>query len=288
MIMKHLHSIGILLFVAGVIGTSTSASAQSESPEQVIHRFFQAMADIDTTYLNHIMLDDASLSSSYRTPQGSAMGSITKTEFIQSIASAPVGKLNEQIANMTVQRDDGLATVWMDYSFYLGDTHSHCGVNTFTLMSLDDEWYISAISDSRRKSDCKIHDIRILLDSLLTQWHAAAARADSTSFFDMMTTDAIYVGTDQSEVWPKRRFLEFAAPYFQRGKAWAFTTISRNIYTHDYTTMAWFDEMLDTWMGPCRGSGVLVHQDGVWKIQHYVLSVTVPNEDIQKFIDIGN
>lgn len=27
----------------------------------------------------------------------------------------------------------------------------------------------------------------------------------------------------------------------------------------------------------CRGSGVVVKQNNEWKIQHYVLSITVPN-----------
>jgi hypothetical protein len=37
---------------------------------------------------------------------------------------------------------------------------------------------------------------------------------------------------------------------------------------------AWFDELLNTQMKICRGSGVLVKIDGKWKIKHYVLSMT--------------
>lgn len=41
---------------------------------------------------------------------------------------------------------------------------------------------------------------------------------------------------------------------------------------------AWFDEELDTPnLGPCRGTGVLVKKDGVWKIAHYSLTVPIPN-----------
>ena len=38
-------------------------------------------------------------------------------------------------------------------------------------------------------------------------------------------------------------------------------------------------------MGTCRGSGVLEKTNDSWKIKHYVLSVTIPNDDIQKVID---
>ena len=44
--------------------------------------------------------------------------------------------------------------------------------------------------------------------------------------------------------------------------------------------VAWFDEDLDAAnLGPARGSGVLVRgDDGVWRIAHYNLAITVPNE----------
>ncbi len=33
-------------------------------------------------------------------------------------------------------------------------------------------------------------------------------------------------------------------------------------------------------MGVCRGSGVVKKIDDTWKIQHYVLSIAVPNENV--------
>jgi hypothetical protein len=47
----------------------------------------------------------------------------------------------------------------------------------------------------------------------------------------------------------------------------------------------WFDELIATWMGTCRGSGVLEKRGDSWKIKQYVLSVAIPNEDIQAVID---
>jgi len=48
----------------------------------------------------------------------------------------------------------------------------------------------------------------------------------------------------------------------------------------------WFDELLDTWMGTCRGSGVLENNQGIWKIKHYVLSIEIPNADVQSVISV--
>jgi hypothetical protein len=38
---------------------------------------------------------------------------------------------------------------------------------------------------------------------------------------------------------------------------------------------------LSTQMKICRGSGVLVKIGNDWKIKHYVLSMTVPNENVR-------
>lgn len=70
----------------------------------------------------------------------------------------------------------------------------------------------------------------------------------------------------------------FAKPYFDKGKAWSFTALERHIYLSKDQKTAWFDELLSTQMKICRGSGVLIKVGKIYKIQHYVLSMTIPNE----------
>ena len=121
---------------------------------------------------------------------------------------------------------------------------------------------------------------KIDIDNQITAWHQAASEANFKTYTDLMTEDAIFIGTDPTENWQGEEFLEFAKPYFDRGKAWSFEALERNIFFGDDQKMAWFDELLDTQMGICRGSGVLVIVDGQWKIKHYVLSITIPNENV--------
>ena len=45
-------------------------------------------------------------------------------------------------------------------------------------------------------------------------------------------------------------------------------------------TKSWFDELLDTQMEICRGSGVLQKVGNQWKVKHYVLSIAIPNNDV--------
>ena len=121
---------------------------------------------------------------------------------------------------------------------------------------------------------------------VLNAWHKAAAEANYNLYFDAMTADAIFIGTDAKENWTKDAFQAYAKPYFEKGKAWSFTPLERNIYFNKDKTIAWFDELLDTQMKICRGSGVLVLQKGKWKIQHYVLSMTIPNDSSDQVIKI--
>lgn len=123
-------------------------------------------------------------------------------------------------------------------------------------------------------------------DKLLTDWHRAAATANFTDYFGALTDDAVFIGTDATEYWNKSQFEAYAKPYFDKGKAWSFTALKRNIYFSSDTNMAWFDELLDTQMKICRGSGVLVKTENGWKIKHYVLSMTIPNNNVDEVLKI--
>ena len=126
-------------------------------------------------------------------------------------------------------------------------------------------------------------EINLVVDN----WHQAAAEANFNSYFNAMTDDAIFIGTDATENWKKPAFIQFAKPYFDKGKAWSFTKLERNIYFSSDKKTAWFDELLNTQMKICRGSGVLVvDKNGNWKIKHYVLSMTIPNDNMDEVLKI--
>ncbi len=122
--------------------------------------------------------------------------------------------------------------------------------------------------------------------STLDAWHEAAAQANFETYFGLMTEDAVFLGTDATENWQNQEFKTFSKPYFDRGKAWSFSAVERNIYLDNTNEFAWFDELLDTQMKLCRGSGVLKKIDGQWKIAHYVLSIAVPNEHVGELIKL--
>ncbi len=124
------------------------------------------------------------------------------------------------------------------------------------------------------------------INTILDQWHKAAAEANYKNYMEVLTEDAIYIGTDASENWTKSQFEAFAKPYFDKGKAWSFKALERHVYFSNDGQTAWFDELLDTHMKICRGSGVLTKVNNSWKIKHYVLSMTIPNDNTNEVIKI--
>ena len=120
---------------------------------------------------------------------------------------------------------------------------------------------------------------RVAIAEMLDDWHRAAATADEERYFLHFTADAVFLGTDATERWNTTEFREFAHPFFERGRAWTFRAVRRDIVVAPNGRIAWFHEDLETEnLGPCRGSGVLLDESGTWKLAQYNLAITVPNE----------
>lgn len=122
------------------------------------------------------------------------------------------------------------------------------------------------------------------IDKMLNGFNVAAANSDFKTYFNYFADESTFIGTDATEIWNKKEFMVWAKPYFDKKKTWNFTSLKRNIYFDKNGKLAWFDELLDTQMKICRGSGVVGKINGIWKIKQYVLSMTVPNEIVNKVV----
>jgi hypothetical protein len=135
----------------------------------------------------------------------------------------------------------------------------------------------------QKKENC-IVNLNILMDS----WHQAAAVADEDVFFGFLDSNAVYLGTDPGERWLKHEFMDWGLKYFQRDTAWVFVPYNRIWSFSEDFQYAWFDELLETHMGICRGSGVLKMDQNKWKIQQYNLALTLPNDKMNGFRELQN
>ena len=123
-----------------------------------------------------------------------------------------------------------------------------------------------------------------LVSKTLDQFNKDAADANFEAYFSHFAADGVFMGTDATERWDKKEFEIWAKPFFDRKTTWNFKALKRNIYFSDDGQFAWFDELLDTQMKVCRGSGVLIKEHEEWKLKQYVLSMTVPNEKVDEVV----
>lgn len=131
------------------------------------------------------------------------------------------------------------------------------------------------------KSD-RVSELNVMVDA----WHLAASRADFNEYFEAMAPEFVFLGTAPGERWGKEEFAAFSKPYFDKRKAWDFKASNRNWSFSEKGDIAWFDEDLDTWMGGCRGSGIIKKKKGKWRFVYYNLTVLIENEAIDSFIQL--
>ncbi|MBI1226545.1 MAG: hypothetical protein GC192_15025 [Bacteroidetes bacterium] len=270
------------------------ASTQNNPDEQAavivtIQRMFDAMRAGDSTMLRTTFDKTARLQSAFTNKEGKpVLHDESIDEFAGAVGTPHEEVWDERIWSYDVRIDGRLATVWTDYTFFLDDKMLHCGVNAFHLFKGENGWKITQITDTRRKDGCQTDpDVDLAaINKLMDDWHHAAAVADEDTFFGSMTADGIYLGTDASERWLRDEMKEWSKKYFERETAWAFTPHDRHVYFSENGQTAWFEELLDTWMGPCRGSGVLVKTPDGWKIKHYDLAVAVANDIVNDYIKL--
>lgn len=136
---------------------SVETFAQSEAEVQkTIETFFEGFHKQDSTLLNQVVYKDVKLQTIATNREGKT---ILHTEdydkFITSILSIPENqKFEEKLLSFDIKIDGNMANAWTPYEFWFNDQFSHCGVNSFQLIKVDNVWKIFFLVDTRRK-DCE-------------------------------------------------------------------------------------------------------------------------------------
>lgn len=141
-----------------IVLNSFSQNGFSETDaKQIIDTFFEGFHKGDTLLMSSVLVKDTSSKTAYTDQKGNKIirdGDIQN--LLEGVANRPADqKWQERILDYSVHIDGNLAQVWTPYEFWFNDTFSHCGANSFTLVSTDDGWKIIGIIDSRRKEDCR-------------------------------------------------------------------------------------------------------------------------------------
>lgn len=152
---NHLLLIFCLLSIASF--SQDNESIEQERVSATVHTFFRAMKEQDTSSLRRITRNDAVLATVFQSKDGgNQLHHESISNFIDALGSKPSDQVwDERISNLHVQCNESIATVWMDYQFYLNDTFLHCGVNVFQLYNDGENWIVFGLSDIRKKANCE-------------------------------------------------------------------------------------------------------------------------------------
>ncbi len=126
------------------------------------------------------------------------------------------------------------------------------------------------------------------IGKVLDDFHDAAAHGDKHRYLGHLSEDAVFMGTDEWERWPKNPdFSDYVDSRFENGRGWNYKSVDREIRVSESADVAWFDEVVfSETNGRFRGTGVLTMQTGRWKISHYAMSFLIPNEDWNEVIEL--
>jgi len=159
---------------------------------KVVTDKFAAMKQRNSNLVTSLFAEQCRLMS---TEANGSISVVSVDEFATSVGQATRGALDERVTNMEIRIDDHLATAWVEYDFFYEGKFNHCGVDAFQLHKSASGWKIMQISDTK-KANCVAGGKASAINSTLDQWHAAAGKADVNGYFNLIGTDAVYLGTD--------------------------------------------------------------------------------------------
>jgi hypothetical protein len=148
--------------------TTSSASAGLSSPAaqpaplgarerevvDVVQRLFDAMRAGDSAAARVLFEPGTQLQTVANRQGVLTVSADSLGMFMRAIGTPHVQVYDERIANERVLIDGPYAVAWVDYTFYLGDQKSHCGVDAFQLVRRPAGWRIFGLTDTRRRENC--------------------------------------------------------------------------------------------------------------------------------------
>jgi hypothetical protein len=144
--------VALLLSVAPLPPTPLPTPA--DSVLAVVKQLFDGMRAGDSSVVRRVFHPNATLMTSITRNGMGVIQRSTVDDFAKSVGTPHPAVYDERLFNPKVEIDGGLASVWVEYSFWLGTTFSHCGIDAFQLARLGSEWKIIAIADTRRTDGC--------------------------------------------------------------------------------------------------------------------------------------
>ena len=141
----------ISLFLIAVL-VSFSSRGFAQTPEVPVKALFDAMRSHNGGQLTAQFARGALLQ------RAEANGEIKQNNIARfaEFVSQTDKYLDEKLLAISVHQSGNLAAVWTPYAFYLDGQLSHCGVNSFQLVKIEESWKIQYLIDNSHGGDCEL------------------------------------------------------------------------------------------------------------------------------------
>ena len=154
--MQNKFSTFLFLLLLITVGSAVHAQTATDSIKAVINKMFTGMKESDTMLVKACFTEGAILQTFAKNKQGETIITTeTVSDFAKIIATIPKGAADEQIVFKDLKIDGPMAAVWTPFKLYFNGKFYSCGVNSFQLVRINDEWKIQYILDTRRKNNCE-------------------------------------------------------------------------------------------------------------------------------------
>ena len=133
---------------------SSFSFAQNTSEKEIvkpIENLFSAMKSADSLGVKNAFSGSAMMQTFGKNQE---IRTDKVEDFAKQVGASQAGDLDERFTISKILVDGNMASVWVPYQFYYKGNFSHCGVNSFQLAKINNEWKIQYIIDTRRKDNC--------------------------------------------------------------------------------------------------------------------------------------
>jgi len=156
----------LLLLAMGVIVVACQTPAPpappdpvEQNPEEaavvaVVEQFFDTLVTGDRAVAEAILLPEGLFHAMRQSSDGWALGQRTHGAHLGALGAGPDALL-ERMWAPTVLVHERIAVVWTPYDFHINGEFSHCGVDAFTLVKIDDAWKIAGVAYTTEPNDCE-------------------------------------------------------------------------------------------------------------------------------------
>lgn len=146
----------LLILILTFACTTAFAQSDEAAVKQTVNQLFEGMKKSDTALIRAAFSSRSILQTVIKNKEGKVLvESEPLDSFLAAISKPHTQIYDERITFDVIRIDADLAMVWAPYKFYLGETFSHCGVDSFQLIRENGQWKIQYLVDTRRRQACE-------------------------------------------------------------------------------------------------------------------------------------